>query len=269
MGKVVFRRLRRRHKAFEEVADAIRKLILSGAVSLGDRLPSERDMAEQFGVSRVVVREAIRTLEQAGFVTVRKGARGGVFVAQDYDRPVIQVIESMIAGGDLTGDHLFAVRTLIEPYAAEVLATSGTDEDVQALREIVDEAAAEVDRQQAAGRPVNLRPYNVRFHRMVIRRSGNPLLSLFGETAMALVVDAVTAVPSTEIGRHQLDFHLRLLDAIERGDAEASRAIMLEDIEALRERYVAEREATAAPPAEAAPGRQDVAAGRVSTPSGP
>ena len=233
MNKVVFPRLQKRRKAYEEVADAIRGLILKGRVSLGERLPSERDMAEQFGVSRVAVREAIRTLELTGFVTVRKGAQGGAFVAQDYDRPIAEFIEHMLTAGEVGFGQLFDVRRLIEPFLAARLAERGDAQAVAGLVEIVSEAEARI------GEGFNIRPYNARFHRHILRVADNLILSLMGETVLATILARIQDVPSAEIGPAHLDFHRRILDAIRSGDAAAASALMIEDIADLEGRCLA------------------------------
>jgi len=64
----------------ETIVDQIRQLMYTGQLRPGDRLPAERDLCERFGVSRVTVREALRTLESSGLVEIRVGARGGAFV---------------------------------------------------------------------------------------------------------------------------------------------------------------------------------------------
>src|ERR1700731_3505952 len=125
----VFQSLGRR-SAYLEVAERIRATIFRDKLALFQRMPSERDLAAQFGVSRVVVREAIRTLESSGLVTVKKGPKGGIFVTQDYERPVVDTITNLLAGGEATLDDLFELRLLIEPYAAARLAHSGSDADL-------------------------------------------------------------------------------------------------------------------------------------------
>ena len=112
-----FRQLPRR-KAYEDVADQIRERIFSAAVKTGERLPTERDLAAQFGVSRVVVREAVRALEVSGLVDVKKGAKGGIFIAEDHQRPITDSIGNLLARGEARLKDLFEVRNLIEPYAA-------------------------------------------------------------------------------------------------------------------------------------------------------
>src|SRR3984957_3984114 len=111
-----------RRSAYLEVADRIRATIFKDKLALFQRMPSERDLAAQFGVSRVVVREAIRTLETSGLVTVKKGPKGGIFVTQDYERQIVDTIPNLLAGGEDKLDNLLEIRLLIEPYAAARLA---------------------------------------------------------------------------------------------------------------------------------------------------
>jgi len=230
-NKVVFPRLQKRRKAYEEVADTIRGLIFEGRVSLGERLPSEREMAEQFGVSRVAVREAIRTLELTGFVTVRKGAQGGAFVAQDYDRPIAELIENMLTAGEVGFGQLFDVRRLIEPFAAARLAARANVEEVAQLTAVIEEA----EQRNAEG--LNIRPFNARFHRLIVRLADNPIMALMGEIVLAIILARIQDVPSAEIGPAHLDFHRAILDAIGRGDAEDARSLMLQDIADLERRF--------------------------------
>src|SRR6188472_328553 len=94
-------------RASEMIVDQIRLLIRDGSLKPGDRLPSERELGERFGVSRVTVREALRGLEANGLVTIRVGARGGAFVTAPTSALVGEGISdlltfSVIEPGDVT-----------------------------------------------------------------------------------------------------------------------------------------------------------------------
>ena len=86
----------RRVRSFDDVVEQVRRSIVDGAIAAGDRLPSEREMAEQFGVSRATLREALRALEALGLLEIRRGAQGGAFaVDASSEQLTVQVRELM------------------------------------------------------------------------------------------------------------------------------------------------------------------------------
>jgi GntR family transcriptional regulator, transcriptional repressor for pyruvate dehydrogenase complex len=226
----VFQSLGRR-SAYLDVADRIRATIFRDKLALFQRMPSERDLAAQFGVSRVVVREAIRTLESSGLVTVKKGPKGGIFVAQDYERPIVDTVTNLLAGGEATLDNLFEMRLLIEPYAAARLAERGSEADFASLEGRITAA----EHEHGADRSV--RHAYIDFHRQIIRLAGNPLLAIVGETVLLVLYDRVKAVLSAETTEVGLIMHRQLLNACRNRQADEARAIMAQDIEILSRRF--------------------------------
>ncbi|WP_426442565.1 FadR/GntR family transcriptional regulator [Bradyrhizobium genosp. P] len=79
-------------RAFDTICQKVRDLLADGSLKPGDKLPAERQLAEQFGVGRSALREALRTLEAAGILTLKKGAHGGAFIRQGDPSRVTQVI---------------------------------------------------------------------------------------------------------------------------------------------------------------------------------
>lgn len=221
--KTLFRQLGRR-KAYEEVADQIRDSIFSNAVKTGDRLPTERDLAVQFGVSRVAVREAVRTLELSGLLVVKKGPKGGIFVAADHQRPITDTFRNLLACGEARLKDLFEVRMLIEPYAAARLARIGTAKDFAALSALVERADAELARGES------IRAINIELHRQIIRMSRNRVLAAVGETVLTMLADRLRPVETRTPSRVALQLHKKMLDAFRARDSAAARRIMEEDI---------------------------------------
>src|SRR5258708_28496995 len=216
-----------RRSAYLEVAERIRATIFKDKLALFQRMPSERDLAAQFGVSRVVVREAIRTLETSGLVTVKKGPKGGIFVTQDYERPIVDTITNLLAGGEATLDNLFEMRLLIEPYAAARVAESGSEADFAMLESKI--AAAHPE---PAPDPTVRHPY-IDFHRQIIRLAHNPLLAIVGETVLLVLYDRVKAVLSAETTEVGLIIHQQLVNAYRNRHPTQARQIMSQDIEIL------------------------------------
>ncbi|MCC6888459.1 MAG: FadR family transcriptional regulator [Hyphomicrobiales bacterium] len=222
-----------RRQAYVEVAEQIRAKILTDKLRLFARLPSERDLAAQFGVSRVVVREAIRTLESRGLVTVKKGPKGGIFVTQDYERPILDSVTNLLAVGEASLDDLFELRLLIEPYAAARLAAIGTADDFAKLDAVI----AEAEREHRADH--SIRDYYIDFHRSILRFTRNPLLGIIGETIVLVLYDRVKTAISAETTEIGLIMHRQLVDACRQRRDEEARSIMMQDIEILRRRFVA------------------------------
>lgn len=226
----VFHSLGRRN-AYREVADHIRQTIFRDKLSLFQRLPSERDLAEQFGVSRVVVREAVRTLESSGLVTVKKGPKGGIFVAQDYERPIVDTVTNLLAGGEATLDNLFELRLMIEPHAAARVAEAGSEADFAMLEASI----AGAEREHGADQSV--RHHYIDFHRQVVRLARNPLLAVIGETVLLVLYDRVKTAVGADTTDAGLIMHRQLLNACRNRKPDEARRIMTQDIEILSRRF--------------------------------
>lgn len=220
-----------RPKAYQRVARAIQEQVFSGELCEGHKLPPERDLAQQFGVSRAVVREAIHTLEMAGMLRVRKGAGGGAFVCSHYDKPLSTSIGNLLAGGAITLEHLFDLRLLLEPPAAERAARRG---DPQAVRQLEDLVARARHHREDSRR---LRADNLEFHRRLVALAGNPLLSALCETVLRILVESLQGNLSIEISQAVLGYHQRIVRAIRQGRAQEARRLTEEDLEQLRLGY--------------------------------
>ena len=220
-----------RRKAYEEVADRIRERIFTAAVKTGERLPTERTLAAQFGVSRLVVREAIRALELSGLLEVKKGPKGGIFITEDHQRPITDSIANLLGRGDAHLKDLFEVRLLIEPYAAERVARIGTAQNFSELAALVEQADTEHD----CG--ADIRNLNIELHRRIIRMSRNPVLAVVGETVLLMLADRLKSVKSAAPSGVALEMHKKLMVALRRRNATAARAIMEQDIVAVGRRF--------------------------------
>jgi GntR family transcriptional repressor for pyruvate dehydrogenase complex len=219
-----------RRKAYEEVAERIRSRIFAQRLRPSDRLPTERDLARQFGVSRVVVREAVRALEHAGLLAVKKGPKGGIFVTQTYERPIGESISNLLAVGNASLEHLFELRVLIEPYAASRAAKVCSKEDLGALDRLIAECEGCIARGE------DIRPKNLEFHRRIMRMTGNPILAAMGETVLRILSERIAHTPSPETSRSVLQMHRKIAAAIRSRQAAKAGAIMNTDIQAIGRR---------------------------------
>lgn len=157
--------------AYETVANEIRRRILAGEFTPGQRLPSEAELIERYGFSRSTVREAMRTLASENLVYTTRGTTGGTFVASPDVAAITSNMEHsvalMAAAQAVTVEQLMDVRQLTEVHAAGRAAHSRTDEQVDAMRRSVESAALDTD---YAG--------HQDFHLQILQASGNPMLEL-------------------------------------------------------------------------------------------
>ena len=123
-------------RAFEAVVEQLRAGIADGRLMPGDRLPSTKTLAREFGVSRNAVLEALRVLERSGLVTVQRGARGGAFVrALNGDELTEQL--ALMMEIDVPVEDMFELRRVVEGQAAAWAAERATDDELDELAAIV------------------------------------------------------------------------------------------------------------------------------------
>src|SRR5213595_3714589 len=115
-------------RASSSIADQIRAAIVGGKLVEGERLPPERELAEQFGVSRVTVRDALRALEAMGLIEVRVGARGGAFVTAPTGSVVGQTMNDMMMMQAITPEDIIKARLIIELRTITLTNVRATDD---------------------------------------------------------------------------------------------------------------------------------------------
>jgi GntR family transcriptional repressor for pyruvate dehydrogenase complex len=119
-------------EAVEQIADAIR----SGALQVGDRLPSERVLAEQMRISRPTLREAIRVLVEGDVIEVRRGSSGGTLIVSDVIPPALLAHRATPGVHEMAG--VLEARRLLEPRVAQLAALYATNDDFDAIREAIE-----------------------------------------------------------------------------------------------------------------------------------
>jgi DNA-binding FadR family transcriptional regulator len=208
----------RASRASTQVISQIREAILSGRYVRGDRLPTEREMARQFGVSRVTIRDALRALEAAGLVEVRVGGQGGPYVAQPDPLHLAENLRTHLHMQGSTFAELAEARLALETTAARLAAERAGEEDLAGMREALDEHA------QDGGTASQ----SVDFHTALVRSAHNSaLLTMFLATA-ALLEEAFSTLHARQPDMADVAdrVHRQLYQAIERRDGELAVRLM-------------------------------------------
>ena len=207
------------------VAAALRARIHMGELQPGERFPAERDLADHFGVSRVKLREALRVLQDEGYVEVRRGPHGGAYIT-DLRQPVEAWRERMIADPSALND-LFDFRVGVEMAAARFAALRRTEGDVTAMR-------AAVEAMRVADTIGSYRTADSRFHTAiaVAARSSRLLLAtrqLRSELFTPLDLLHFEITPDEDAKQHGA-----LCDAIQNRDPAQAETLMCAHIERTR-----------------------------------
>lgn len=211
--------------AFEETVERLLQAIKLGVVDRGERLPPERELAPLLGVSRVTLREAIRAVQQEGYVESRRGRFGGTFVTYERPKPRQSDLRRALAQmGDGLNDTL-TFRMAVETGAAQILATTPLTET---QRETLRTRLAELN---AAG-PDEYRRLDTLFHLTIAEMTGSALLSAACADARMRVTDLLNAIPVLGPNIEHASFqHAAIVDAVLAGDPEAARRAVAEHLE--------------------------------------
>lgn len=206
------------------VLGQLKEAIVKGRYASGSKLPSERELIDSFGVSRAVIREAIRALEIAGFVTIRQGATGGAYVTDPSLDVMAGTYVDLFLVGKLSAAELRQVRMRIEQETAHLAALNITPEGCRILRETLANEVAD-----PARNPDDI-ARNTKIHYVVAELSGNRLYEAIVHSLLRLTEEIVGVVKPTETRLHDLSEHTAIVDAVCRGDAPAAKAAMAEHV---------------------------------------
>lgn len=209
-----------RSRASGEIVSQIEHAIFSGQLHPGDRLESERELAEEFHVSRITVRDALRVLEARGLIRVKVGASGGAFVAETNLDQVAESITTMVRLRRLSLSEVAEARTIVETAAAERAATRANDDAVARLAEMV-ERGKQIVRDEGPHTEASMD-----FHVAVAEASRNELLSATVRAYRDLLVQTLHDMRGYRAASVTQKWHEDIVEAIRARDPDATRELM-------------------------------------------
>ena len=200
------------------MSEDIRSRIIAGEFPTGHRLPSERELGEQFGLGRASVREALRALEAQGLVQTVQGRGGGSVIKVPAADSIEQSIELFMHGQQVNFETLVETREFIEPIVARLAARRRNDVD------LVELGRTHAMLQANESKAENFLEANVAWHLAVARASHNPLMIAFMSAISRAVHRGTTAegFDSDETRQLTIRAHEKILDAIVRRDEDAA-----------------------------------------------
>ena len=219
----------RTSRLYEQIVQQIEDSITKGTLKAGDQLPSERELALKFGVSRTAVREAVKALHEKGLVEAYSGR--GTFITNGTSQAVRQSIDLMMRIDQADGSaYLAEVRQILEPEIAAVAATRIQEPLLALMREafaVMNDAVKDPDAYIEA---------DLDFHLALAEAAENPLILSLLDSIVGLLREQRMRIFFEDGGPQRGQYHhARILAAIERRDAEASRDAMRDHLQQVRE----------------------------------
>ena len=224
--------------AAAQVVEFVRRQIETGRLKPGARLPAERELAVEIGVSRPSLRAGLQTLQALGVLHSRQGA--ATFISDGPPRLGGAALSFLAALHGFTRDEMFEARRVLEVGAAALAAERATSERITIM---ADEVAAMF---AALDDPQQFLIHDVEFHRAVASASGNPVLATLIDTISGLVYETrKLTVENAQDLKESAEMHRRIYRAIKAGDAERARNEMSRHLALARQAQASEETGTA------------------------
>lgn len=220
----------------DQIAAAIGESIVSGDLAVDERLPNEAELAQQFGVSRPTIREALKRLAAKNLIRSRRGVSGGNFVSlpsAEQARSDLSTTATLLVSHQVFSlAEVAESRRLLETMCARLAAARRTQEHLLALHAAIDrQARPDLSDEEFCDA-------DVAFHRVIVEAAGNPVL----DYVMVFALEALHPSTNLVINRFRrredvLTLQQDLLDAVETGDADAAEAAIHAQMDHLSEIY--------------------------------
>ncbi|MGH9838182.1 MAG: FadR/GntR family transcriptional regulator [Blastocatellia bacterium] len=210
----------------ERTERQVEELILDCSLKVGDRLPPERELSQQLGVSKTVVREAVKSLAARGLIEVRAGS--GMYVRGVSSEMMRDPMNLLLRSRQLSADDILEVREVLEVKMAELAAERARAQEI----EVMEEAIRALHKRNISA--AEFAEADVSFHRGVALAAGNPLFLVLANSINDVMMEVRTRAFNLDGAAVSVEmaalFHLKILDRIKAHDVEGARQAMQEHL---------------------------------------
>jgi len=217
----------------ENIVQQIRQAILQGKLKPGDRLPSEKELAEDFGVSKASLREAFRALEALGLLEVRQGVSGGAFIRQVDEKTARDALTNYLYFHNPSIAELSQVRCIIEPELAEIAALAASEEELEQLEEGHQELKASLSEDEFN------HGVEIDFHRRIAIIANNPFICLIMDAVRDMLVGIKDLLQTDRDFSEKVYLaHERILTALRERDPKKARIEMFRHVKEVEQSLI-------------------------------
>lgn len=212
----------------QTIVDQIKEAIFQKKIKTGDKLPSERQMMEQFETSRVTVREALKNLENTGILEIRRGTQGGAFVRDPDVTFVSNFLQDMFSMGNIRVFDLTEARMAVEPFSVKIATRRIKEDLLEQIKQNIRETKECLNNNHSA----DARLLTLEYHRLIAQASENPVIFFMVDSIMDIMENNVSAIviPAESI-ENTLHYHESIYEAVRKRNPEKAQALMLKHIQ--------------------------------------
>ncbi len=219
-----------------QIVSQVRDDLYEKRLKPGDFVGTEKDLAARYGVSRIVARDALRTLSAFGIVEIRMGKGGGARIAPGNPRLFAEALAVQLELAGVTASEVLDAQRAIETLAAELAAENATPADIARLKRILNEHEATIHDVEAYTRTCH------EFHLAVAEASQNRVLVVQFLSLHHISWPVRNKTLTPKVAKHVFDVHKQLAALIEAHDAAGAHKLMDDHVKMIRSRRVAERD---------------------------
>jgi GntR family transcriptional regulator, transcriptional repressor for pyruvate dehydrogenase complex len=214
------------------IVDQIKEAVFQKKLKPGDKLPSERQLMDQFKTSRVTIREALRTLEQFGILEIKRGMDGGAFISDPNTKFINNFLQDMFSMGRIKIPNLTEARMAIEPFSVKLATERITEDFLQKVRRNIDEARECLDRKNMN----DARLLDLEFHRLIAQASQNPVIFFLIDSIMDIMENNISSIPLPIKPVERTDqCHEEIYAALRDRDVQRAQDLMLKHIHEIQD----------------------------------
>ena len=214
------------------VVDQIKDAVFQKKLKAGDKLPSERQLMDQFKTSRVTIREALRTLEQFGILEIRRGMEGGAFIRDPNTKFINNFLQDMFSMEKIKISDLTEARMAIEPFSVKLATERITEDSLEKVRQNIQEARECLDRKNKN----DARLLDLEFHRLIAQASQNPVIFFMIDSIMDIMENNISSIPlSAKPVEKTNQYHEEIYAALRDRDVRKTEELMLRHIQEIHD----------------------------------
>ncbi|MDO4308359.1 MAG: FadR/GntR family transcriptional regulator [Eubacteriales bacterium] len=218
-----------------QIAECIENLILDQKLKVGDKLPSEMELAEQFHTSRNIVREAISMLKERGLVEVRNGS--GAYVVRPEPSTLGSVMKRLVTVGATDAYEIYEIRMALEVRACGMAAVNAEAGEVEILKQLI------AKMEQNYSDNIMWSKYDYQFHEKLAEMTHSTLFPVFLRPLISMVYDLSDQQPrTTKARKNGIEQHKKIVEAVEKGDRQEAEGAMERHLQIFLDDLLKEKE---------------------------